>query len=74
MKMAPPISLATRRQGSDLKGGCHDPVNDQSCSGIVVLLCVAILAATRYRREHKDEPVARWRDVHPIRDWLHHKH
>jgi heme/copper-type cytochrome/quinol oxidase subunit 2 len=41
--------------------------------GIVVLLCVAILAATRYRREHKDEPVARWRDVHPIRDWLHHK-
>ncbi len=42
--------------------------------GIVVLLCVAILAATRYRREHKDERVARWRDVHPIRDWLHHKH
>jgi uncharacterized membrane protein YdcZ (DUF606 family) len=42
--------------------------------GIVVLLCVAILAAARYRREHKDEPITRWLDVHPIRDWLHHKH
>jgi uncharacterized membrane protein YdcZ (DUF606 family) len=42
--------------------------------GIVVLLCVAILAVARYRREHKDERVARWRHVHPIRDWLHHKH
>ncbi|MGF6758755.1 uncharacterized membrane protein YdcZ (DUF606 family) [Paraburkholderia sp. GAS42] len=42
--------------------------------GIVVLLCVAIFVATRYRREHKDEPVARWLDTHPIRDWMRHKH
>ena len=42
--------------------------------GIVVLLCVATLATARYRREHKDEPGTRWLDVHPIRDWLHHKH
>ncbi|MFP3566378.1 hypothetical protein [Paraburkholderia sp. SIMBA_030] len=42
--------------------------------GIVVLLCVAIIAAARYRREHKDEPVTRWLDAHPIRDWLRHKH
>lgn len=42
--------------------------------GIVVLLRVAILAAGRYRREHKDEPVTRWLEAHPIRDWLHHKH
>jgi hypothetical protein len=40
----------------------------------VVLLCVAIFAATRFRREHKDEPVTRWLDTHPIRDWLRHKH
>jgi uncharacterized membrane protein YdcZ (DUF606 family) len=42
--------------------------------GIVVLLCVAILAAARHRREHEDEPVTRWVDTHPIRDWLRHKH
>lgn len=42
--------------------------------GIVVLPCVAILAATRYRQEHKDEPVPRWLDVHPIKGWLHRKH
>jgi uncharacterized membrane protein YdcZ (DUF606 family) len=42
--------------------------------GIVVLLCVAIFAAARYRREHKDEPVTRWLAAHPIRDWLRHKH
>jgi hypothetical protein len=42
--------------------------------GIVVLLCVAIFTEARYRREHKDEPVTRWLDAHPIRDWLRHKH
>ena len=42
--------------------------------GIAVLLCVAIFAAARYRREDKDEPVTRWLDTHPIRDWLRHKH
>lgn len=42
--------------------------------GIVVVLCVAIFAAVRYGREHRDLPVARWLDTHPIRDWLHHRH
>ncbi|CAE6764737.1 hypothetical protein [Paraburkholderia haematera] len=42
--------------------------------GIVVLLCVAIFTEARYRREHKDEPMTRWLDAHPIRDWLRHKH
>ena len=28
--------------------------------GIAVVLCVAIFAAVRHGREHKDEPVARW--------------
>jgi hypothetical protein len=42
--------------------------------GIAVVLCVAIIAAVRYGQEHKDEPVARWLDTHPIRDWMRHKH
>lgn len=42
--------------------------------GIVALLCVAMLAAARYRREREDAPVTRWLDTHPIRDWLRHKH
>ncbi|WP_165848077.1 hypothetical protein [Paraburkholderia lacunae] len=42
--------------------------------GIVVVLCVAIFAAIRYGRAHKSEPVARWLDTHPIRDWMRHKH
>ncbi|MFP3565089.1 hypothetical protein [Paraburkholderia sp. SIMBA_030] len=45
--------------------------------GIVVLLCVVIFTAARYRREHKnqpDQPTARWLDTHPIKDWLRHKH
>jgi hypothetical protein len=42
--------------------------------GIVGLLCIAVFAAARYRREHKDEPVIRWFDAHPIRDWLLRKH
>jgi hypothetical protein len=42
--------------------------------GIAVLLCVAIVAAARYGREHKDEPVTRWLDTHPMRDWMRHRH
>jgi uncharacterized membrane protein YdcZ (DUF606 family) len=42
--------------------------------GIVVVLCIVTLTATRYRREHKDQPGTRWLDAHPIRNWLHHKH
>jgi hypothetical protein len=42
--------------------------------GIVVVLCIVVFTATRYRREHKDQPVARWLDTHPIKNWLHHKH
>jgi len=42
--------------------------------GMAVVLCVAIFAAARYRREYKDEPVARWLDTHPIRDWMRHRH
>jgi uncharacterized membrane protein YdcZ (DUF606 family) len=41
--------------------------------GIVALLCVAIFVVTRYRREYKGEPVARWLDSHPG-DWMRHKH
>ncbi|HEX3635938.1 MAG TPA: hypothetical protein VHV99_10685 [Paraburkholderia sp.] len=42
--------------------------------GIVVVLCIVVFTVARYRREHKDLPVARWLDTHPIKDWLHHKH
>ena len=42
--------------------------------GIVVVLCIVIFTAIRYRREHNDRPVARWLHAHPIKDWLHHKH
>lgn len=42
--------------------------------GIVVVLCLVIFTAARYRREHKDQSVARWLDTHPIKNWLHHKH
>ena len=42
--------------------------------GVVVLLCVAIFTAARYRREHEAEPVTRWLDTPPVRDWLRHKH
>jgi hypothetical protein len=42
--------------------------------GIAVVLCLAIFAAARYRREHKDEPVVRWLDTHSIREWMRHKH
>ncbi|WP_193727898.1 hypothetical protein [Paraburkholderia franconis] len=42
--------------------------------GMAVVLCVAIFAAARYRREYKDEPLARWLDTHPIRDWMRHRH
>ncbi|WP_172169719.1 hypothetical protein [Paraburkholderia elongata] len=43
--------------------------------GIVVVLCLVIFTAARYRREHKDDqPIARWLHAHPIKDWLHHKH
>jgi uncharacterized membrane protein YdcZ (DUF606 family) len=42
--------------------------------GIAVLLCVAIVTAARYKREHKDQPIPRWLDMHPIRDWMRHKH
>jgi hypothetical protein len=42
--------------------------------GIAVVLCVAILAVTRYRRERKDESFVRWLDSHPIRDWIRHRH
>ncbi|WP_165848031.1 hypothetical protein [Paraburkholderia lacunae] len=43
--------------------------------GIAVLLCVVVFVATRYRREHKDQPAARWLDTHQIRDWwMRHKH
>jgi hypothetical protein len=38
--------------------------------GIAVVLCLAIFAAARYRREHKDEPVVRWLDTHSIREWM----
>jgi hypothetical protein len=40
--------------------------------GIAVVLCIAIFVAARYRQEHK-EPVARWLDTHPIRDWIRHR-
>jgi len=42
--------------------------------GIVVVLCIVVFTASRYRREHKDQPGARWLDAHPIKSWLHHKH
>jgi heme/copper-type cytochrome/quinol oxidase subunit 2 len=42
--------------------------------GIVALLCIVVLTAVRYRREHKDQPGARWLHTHPIKDWLRHKH
>jgi hypothetical protein len=42
--------------------------------GIAVVLCIAIFAAARYRREHKDESVVRWLDTHSIREWMRHKH
>jgi heme/copper-type cytochrome/quinol oxidase subunit 2 len=42
--------------------------------GIVVVLCIVVITAARYRREHKDQPGARWLHAHPIKDWLHHKH
>ena len=42
--------------------------------GIVVVLCLVVFTVVRYRREHKDQPVARWLDTHQIKDWLHHKH
>jgi hypothetical protein len=42
--------------------------------GIVVLLCGAIFAAERDRRERKVEPVIRRLDAHPIKEWLPHKH
>ncbi|TCG04599.1 hypothetical protein BZM27_39730 [Paraburkholderia steynii] len=50
--------------------------------GVAVLLCIALLAAARAKREKKGEhsgkrirePVARWLDTHPVRDWMRHKH
>jgi hypothetical protein len=42
--------------------------------GIAVLLCVAIIAVTRYRPGYKDKPVVRWLDAHSIREWMRHKH
>ena len=51
-------------------------------AGVAVLLCVALLAAARAKREQKREhngerkrePMARWLDTHPVRDWMPHKH
>jgi len=68
------IRLPKYNQCSNLKGGCHEPVNDQLVVGIAVVLCIAVFAATRYRREHKDESVVRWLDTHSIREWMRHKH
>ena len=50
--------------------------------GVAVLLGVALLAAARakreqkgeHNRERKGEPMARWLDTHPVRDWIRHKH
>jgi hypothetical protein len=42
--------------------------------GIVVVLCVAVVAVVRYGRKQNNEPVARWLDTHPIRNWMHRKH
>ena len=36
--------------------------------GIAVVLCIVIFTAIRYRREHNDQPVARWLHAHPIKD------
>ena len=42
--------------------------------GLAVVMFVAIFLAGRYRREHKNEPVARWLDTYPMRDWMRHGH
>jgi hypothetical protein len=41
--------------------------------GIAALLCAAIFSVAHYPRAHKDEPVARWLDTHPLREWMRHK-
>jgi hypothetical protein len=49
----------------------------QSSTGFMVALaifvCVAFLAATRYRRDHPGEDLAHWMNAHHLLDWMHHK-
>lgn len=59
MKMAPAISWSTKIM-SRVQASKEAAMTQSMISfvvGIVMLLCVAMLAAARHRREHIDKPI-----------------